>query len=77
MTVYARGQGLRGRKGTDRFLSCDYRSDRVSDRGCFSQGFTPHPPSPPGGEGGCSSYQRLSKFADPFCGPILKPGLRG
>ena len=37
------------------------------------------PPDPPGrgGWGGCSSYQRLSKFAGSFPDPILNPGLRG
>ena len=34
------------------------------------------PPGPPK-SGGCSSYQRLSKFAPSKSGPILNPGLRG
>ena len=38
---------------------------------------TPAPRRGGGGEGGCSSYQRLSKFAEMKRDPILKPGLRG
>jgi len=37
---------------------------------------TPLPRGGPG-RGGCSSYQRLSKFAGLFRAPILNPGLRG
>jgi hypothetical protein len=44
-------------------------------------GPTPADPDPPPGgvpgRGGCSSYQRLSKFAGLFRAPILNPGLRG
>ena len=38
---------------------------------------TPLTPPGRGGWGGCSSYQRLSKFAGSFPDPILNPGLRG
>ena len=38
---------------------------------------TPRDPPGRGGRGGCSSYQRLSKFAGSFPDPILNPGLRG
>ena len=38
---------------------------------------TPPPAQGGWGRGGCSSYQRLSKFAEMKRDPILKPGLRG
>jgi len=40
-------------------------------------GQTPRPGGTPPPRGGCSSYQRLSKFAGISGPPILKPGLRG
>ncbi len=44
-----------------------------------NQGFLANPRvgGGPPREGGCSSYQRLSKFAGISGPPILKPGLRG